>query len=314
VDETTPRGRAPQGDGLPADSGRTPPPEAAQAADPAAARHAAPGPSAQLTTDPVPDQPEQRGRRASLFGRGRRPLLQDDRPASVLIVFLVAVTILGLIAILLGTLVLRDGTAENPRTVAGPLDGRENATFEVMDGVGAIRLRSDDLNDDLYRVTTPGDHPVRPRVTRNDGDVRLNLEPAGGEGLVDVALNAGVLWTLRLHGGTRQTVIDLRNGRLDGIELGGGSTQIDLTLPAPARVVPVRLTAGAERVEVRLPVNTPVRVQFAAGAGQVNLDGAARQGIAPGQSFTANGFGEGTNTGIDFVAQAGVGSVSFTQY
>ncbi|GIE96712.1 hypothetical protein [Paractinoplanes rishiriensis] len=295
MDETTPQGRAPQGDGPPAESDRTPPPGTAQTA----------------AAEPAAEPPKRPGRLASLRGR---TLLQDDRPASVLLVFLAAVTILGLIAILLGTLVLRDGTAENPRTVAGPLNGRENATFEVMDGVGAIRLRSDDLNDDLYRVNVPGNHPVRPSVTRNDGDVRLNLEPAGSEGLVDVALNAGVLWTLRLHGGTRQTVIDLRNGRLDGIELGGGSTQIDLTLPAPSRVVPVRLTAGAERVEVRLPVNTPVRVQFAAGAGQVNLDGAARQGIAPGQSFTGNGFGEGTNTGIDFVAQAGVGSLSVTQY
>jgi hypothetical protein len=49
-------------------------------------------------------------------------------------------------------------------------------------------------------------------------------------------------------------------------------------------------------------------VQVGSGAGQVVLDGQTHQGIAAGQSFTANGWQEGA-AGVDVQARAGVGAL-----
>ena len=246
----------------------------------------------------------------------RRPRFAfAGRPEKVLGLALLAVALLGIVAILLGLLLWPDGTDGGSRRASGPLAGRQNATLDVDDGIGAVRVRAADM-DDLYRITVPAGSGVRPRVDRDDGEVRLHLAPANNgnndPGTVDITVNKGVAWILRINGGTRQTVIDMSGGKLDEIDLGGGSSQVELTLPAPSRVVPVRMTAGVDQFAVRLPVNTPVRVTFGSGAGRATLDGTTHQGIGPGSSFTANGWGQ-TNTGIDIQAQAGVGSLSVDQ-
>jgi hypothetical protein len=247
-------------------------------------------------------------------GRVRRWFAMD-RPESVIGTLLIAATLLGLIAILLGLIVWPDGRRAGGATASAPLDGRQNATFELADGVGAARIRAVELGGDLYRITTPAGSGVRPRADGDDGTVRLGLEDTGegGPGIVDVELNEQVVWTLRSNGGTRQTVVDMSRGKVDGVEINGGSSHIELALPQPPRIVPVRLTQGVEQFVVRLPGDTPVRVQFAAGAGQANLDGNAKQGIAPGQSFSSNNFGQ-TNTGYDIQAGAGVGTFTATRY
>jgi len=51
-----------------------------------------------------------------------------------------------------------------------------------------------------------------------------------------------------------------------------------------------------------------VRVTAASGAGTVTLDGQVHQGVAGGQSFTANGWQNG-GPGVDVRAQAGAGVV-----
>jgi hypothetical protein len=49
-------------------------------------------------------------------------------------------------------------------------------------------------------------------------------------------------------------------------------------------------------------------VTAASGAGAVTVDGQVHQGVAGGQSFTANGWQDG-RPGVDVRAQAGAGSV-----
>lgn len=230
-----------------------------------------------------------------------------------LLVALVVLLVVGLIAILLGLLSRPGGVGSGPVSLSGPVDGRQTAVFELNDGATTLNLHAKSMGDDLYRVSVPRDSELAPHVDRNDGDVRLTLSSSGhsGPGVVDVDLNADVAWTVRINAGTRQSVIDMTGGKVDRVDLGGGAAQIELTLPQPSRVVPVQMTGGVDQFLVHLPAGTPVRMTFGSGAGRATLDGTTHQGIAPGQSFTANGWGQ-SNTGVDLQAQAGVGALTAT--
>jgi hypothetical protein len=198
--------------------------------------------------------------------------------------------------------------------VSGPVNGRESALFELVDGAASVRVVAGDLGDDLYRVTTPADSGVTPKVEEADGTLRLLLPPGaeGGAKEVAIVLNNTVRWTLKLDGGTAQTNVDLSGAEVDGVELLGGAGRIDLTLPTPTSVVPVRMTGGVDQWSMRLAGATPVRVRVQSGAGAVTLAGATHRGIAPGQSFTANGWQDGT-AGFDVTAVAGMSALTITE-
>src|SRR5436853_87151 len=75
------------------------------------------------------------------------------------------------------------------------------------------------------------------------------------------------------------------------------------------RTATFELLDGATSVRLKSgPSGTPVRVTAASGAGTVTLDGQVHQGVAGGQSFTANGWQAG-GPGVDVRAQAGAGVV-----
>src|SRR5215831_318652 len=49
----------------------------------------------------------------------------------------------------------------------------------------------------------------------------------------DLVLHPGVAWELVFHGGASAVDIDLRHGRLTGLQLSGGASEVRLALPAP---------------------------------------------------------------------------------
>jgi hypothetical protein len=229
-----------------------------------------------------------------------------SRTAVIIGIALGAVVLLGLAAIVIGSLA-RPSTS---RTATGPVDGVRTATFQVMDGATSVRLKAGSLGDDLYRVSVPGDAGIRPEVDRDGGDVRLRLLPDsdGGSGIVDIVVNEKVGWALRTLGGAREIRIDMTGGNPSEISLAGGASLIDVALPRPSAAVPVIMAGGVDQFRVRLPSGTPVRVTAASGAGTVTVNGQIHQGVAGGQSFTANGWRDGS-PGVDVRAQAGAGVV-----
>lgn len=245
--------------------------------------------------------------------RFRRPLL-----IAAVVVFLAGVTAAILIA---PRWVGNEERTEaaGPRGVSGekasgPVDGRAAARFELVDGAATVRVAADDLGDDLYRVTTPAGSDVTPKV-EDSGDALRLLLPAGAKGApkeVTIALNRAVRWTLKIDGGTAHTTVDLTGAEVDGVELSGGANRIDLTLPAPTALVPVRMTGGVDQWSMRLAGAPPVRVRVQSGAGAVTLAGTTHRGIAPGQSFTANGWQTDNPTGFDVQAVAGMSALTIT--
>lgn len=194
--------------------------------------------------------------------------------------------------------------------ISGPLDGRRTASFDLVNGTSTINLHTDDLGEDLYRVSTPVGSSVVPQARAEGDRVQLFLVRSGekGAGAVDIALNSRVRWDLRVTGGAEQSVIDLSSGNVSSVDLIGGATRLDLTLPRPDGTLPVRMTGGINQFIVHTADRIPVRVRMGSGAGQVVLDGRTHNGIAPGKLFTPSRW-ERSSDRIDLDAVAGVATL-----
>lgn len=162
-----------------------------------------------------------------------------------------------------------DGRAGH--VVTGAADDLQEATFVLLDGADVIRVRTADLGEDAYRVSTPRDASVRPAVSRTDDTLMTSLRGTGKDGpaIVEVVLRESVRWHIRLDGGAKEQHLDLSDGRVNGVEFTAGANRIELTLPAPTGTQRVVLGGGASQVVVRLGTDAPVQV---------------RAGVAPARS------------------------------
>ncbi|WP_428965597.1 hypothetical protein [Micromonospora fluostatini] len=168
--------------------------------------------------------------------------------------------------------------------LTAPLDGRRRATFELVDGLATLSLRTADLGDDLYRIGSPAGSGVDPAPRVLGDQVRLHVQRGTrpGPGVVDVALNSRVDWRLQITGGVDEQVLDLSGGRSAGVDLLGGATRVDLRLPRVTGTLPVRMTGGVNELLIRAAGDPPARVRAASGAGTIRVYDQRQAGIAAG--------------------------------
>ncbi len=202
------------------------------------------------------------------------------------------------------------GDARSGHVVTGATELRE-ATFVLLDGADVIRLRTADLGQETYRVSTPEDAALRPVVSVTDGTLLTSLRDTGQDGpaLVDVVLHESVRWHVRLAGGAKEQHLDLRTAQLAEVELSGGATRIELALPPATDTLRTVLSGGASQVIVRLAGDAPVQVRAGGGAGSVTIDGTTHSGVAGGSTFTAPQWSSATDR-YDIDSPGGVASLT----
>ena len=202
-------------------------------------------------------------------------------------------------------------TRSQAAVVTGARDGRTSATFEFLSSATRVDMRVDDLGDQLFRITTPAGSTVRPAALLEGDGVRLTLTSTGHGNrpvAVGVVLNADVRWTLRIAGGLRVGMLDLRGGTVAAVDLAGGAGRLDLSLPRPDGTLSVRMSGGVNLFRLATVDDAPVRVTARAGAGQIVLDGTATNAVARGASFRSPGWSDETDR-IDLDAVAGFGTL-----
>ena len=194
------------------------------------------------------------------------------------------------------------------------MNGRTAAIFELVSDATAVNLRAAALGADLYRIATPKDSGVLPRVAANGTGIRLSLtQPDKGEDTtVDIVLNSRIRWNLVMTGGVRTSVLDLAATTVGRVDLVGGATRIDLTLPRPNGTTPVRMTGGANQFQIRTVGAVPARLRIRKGAGKVVFDGRTDNGVDRGAVFTSAEFADSDDR-IDVDAVAGVGTLTVGQ-
>jgi hypothetical protein len=203
------------------------------------------------------------------------------------------------------------GAGSGAAEVTAARDGRTSASFELVSSASSVDVRVDDLGDDLYRISTPPGSPVRPDAATDGDAVRLTLAhtgPDNGPTQVGVVLNSQVQWTLRIAGGVETGTLDLRGGRIDGVDLTGGAGRFDLSLSRPKGTLSVRMSGGVNVFQMETDGEVPVRVTARSGAGQIILDGTTNNGVARGASFRSPGWSAQADR-IDLDAVAGFGTL-----
>ncbi|WP_250035778.1 hypothetical protein [Paractinoplanes maris] len=185
--------------------------------------------------------------------------------------------------------VLQLGAGESgKRTVSAPLDNRSQAAFEMLAATNRVNLSIGELGDDLFRISTPEDAGFLPSPTLRNDDVKLQVtkDGDGTGGVIDVVLAAKVRWSVRLSGYAEENILDLSGGQVSGVEMVGGMRTGQLTLARPDGTVPIKVNGAVEKLVVRSPAGSPVRVKVGGGAKTVVAGTRTLRDVVPGSTLT----------------------------
>ncbi|GIJ36340.1 hypothetical protein [Micromonospora sediminimaris] len=222
-----------------------------------------------------------------------------------------AVLVIVVVAVATWTWVTVRGDGRNGHVVTGAVGDLREATFVLLDGADVVRVRTADLGDDAYRVSTPRDANIRPAVSFTDGSLLTSLRGTDRDGpaVVEAVLAESVRWHVRLNGGAKEQQLDLRGAQVGDIEFTAGANRVELTLPAPEGTQRTMLGGGASQVVVRLAGDAPVQVRAGGGAGSVTIDGTSHSGVAGGTTFTPPEWNSATDR-YDIDATVGVSTIT----
>jgi hypothetical protein len=228
-----------------------------------------------------------------------------------------------LAAILVAAIVIAvviSGTDRNAgHVVSAPREGRHSAVLDLVSGAGEVTVRSKDLGDQLYRISTPDGTGQVPRVDERDDVATVRLHSVAGDGdgqaSVEILLSSAVTWTVRLDAGASALRMDLRDGPVAGVEVTRGVSSAELWLSRPPSLsergtVPVRETGGAGTFAVHLPSGVPVRARLDGGAASATVDGTTRSGLPGGAQLGSSD----PSGGYDIDAVGGVSTLRVDRF
>lgn len=169
-----------------------------------------------------------------------------------------------------------------------PLGEARDGRLIFASGAAGVTLRGGKLGAQLYRA-----HFSRhiPDVGIDGGAITvryrhvpfLNWLVFLREPLAAVTLNAALPWTIELRGGVSKLDADLRGVELRSFDVGGGASDVRLTLPRPLGMVPIRIAGGASDITISRPPGVAVRLQTRDGVSSIALD-ERRLGVAGGET------------------------------
>lgn len=180
---------------------------------------------------------------------------------------------------------------------AAPLGSVESGRLVFANGASRLTLRAGSGMDDLYTARFEG---TAPKVEVEGGTVTFRRSRRftlfdlrrHSEG---VTLNAAVPWEVEVRGGAARTDADLGGLDLASFVLKGGISDLDLTLPEPSGVVPVRLSGGASKVNIRRPAGVEARMTVKGGAARLTFDEQSFDAVGVKVQLQSRGYEEASD-------------------
>lgn len=166
------------------------------------------------------------------------------------------------------------------RDEAGPADAErapigdaEHGRLRFASGAARLVLRGGRIKD-LYRASFEG---KRPQVSVSpSGEVDIHYKGMSWFGARDVAaqltLTTAVPWSIEIRKGVSHLAADLRELHIAAIEIAGGASESELTLPRPRGLSMLRVAGGASRLEIRRPRGTAAQITVRGGASNLTFD------------------------------------------
>lgn len=170
---------------------------------------------------------------------------------------------------------------------SGPRNGLQAASLDLDVGAHQISVRTADIGNDLYRVTT--DKPQQLEVSQSQSTVTVRSKSSGdqnGPNEVEVELNRDVRWKLHLNGGSSSEDVDVSGGDVQSLTLAAGVNRLDVILGAPHGEVPVDVTGSANHLALHLPNGTNASLQVVGAVSRLTVDRSDRGSVAGTARFT----------------------------
>lgn len=154
-----------------------------------------------------------------------------------------------------------------------PIGSSERGRLRFPSGASHLELRGARIKD-LYRAKFRG---RRPQIAvEPDGTVAVQYKGFSWFGVRDVGaeltLTTAVPWTIEIRRGVSHLAADLHELQVSALEITGGVTESELSLPRPRGTATVRIAGGASRLTVRRPRGTAAQVLVRGGASNFAFD------------------------------------------
>jgi hypothetical protein len=197
---------------------------------------------------------------------------------------------------------------------AAPLGSVKSGRLVFASGASWVTIRADPSMADLYHARFEGQVP---RVGAEDGTVTIRYPRFPlfdwlyypRERPAEVALNAQIPWDIEMRNGVSRLTVDLSGLELRSLEVRGGASRVEVTLPPPSGIVPVRVLGGASNVAIHRPEG--VAAKLLVGGGSTNLAFDERRfGAAGGEVSLQSPDGERASDGYDITITGGASSVT----
>jgi hypothetical protein len=159
---------------------------------------------------------------------------------------------------------------------SSPRGSLSRGRLEFTRGAARLTIRSARIPD-LFRARF--ERPV-PSVSVDGGAVMVRYPRSSLRGWVrpwarregHVTLNEDVAWDLRVRRGVAHLDADLRSLQVESVDVRQGASRVEVRLPRPSGVVPVRIGGGASHVRIRRPAGTPARLRVGRGVTDLTFD------------------------------------------
>ncbi|HET9672836.1 MAG TPA: hypothetical protein VFQ40_08325 [Actinomycetota bacterium] len=160
--------------------------------------------------------------------------------------------------------------------LGAPLGSVQMGRLVFTRGASDLTIGVDPAMDDLFRARFDGKVP---QVEVDRGTVTVQYRPSFHPPIGRMTLSGRVPWAIRARGGMSDVTADLVGLELKELEIGGGSSRLEVRLPRPDASVPIRIGGGASNVEMIRPAGVPVRVRIGGGASRLVIDDVAAGSI-----------------------------------
>lgn len=154
-------------------------------------------------------------------------------------------------------------------------DGITSARLEFPRGAARLTIEGEEIPE-LFRARFG---PPVPSVAVEDGTVTATYPRISPRSWIGpwrarkgwVALSTEVAWALSIRGVVHLDA-DLRDVRIEGIDLARGASHVEIRLPGPSGIVPVRMSGGVSHMTLRYPAGTTARLRVGRGVAHLRFE------------------------------------------
>jgi len=157
---------------------------------------------------------------------------------------------------------------------SAPLGATTAGRLVFSAGASHVGIDAGARPEDLFDASFDG---TVPEIRVQDGTVTVRYRHfalfEGRQRASRFSLNPTIPWDLEVRGGVSHCTADLRGLRLRALEVRGGMSEVELDLPAPVGMVPLRLVGGLSRLTVRRPAGSALTLSVRGGISRLAMDG-----------------------------------------